>query len=426
MIAMRSSLASPNFGTRLARKLVHDRLEALSTARLEMVDAEGTRYFGPADAKTKARVVIHDPIAYARIAADGSVGAGEAFMDGQWDADDLVTVVRILARESSALSIVDEGSPRLGLAIDVAKHLLRRNTLRGSEKNIHEHYDLGNAFFARWLDPTMMYSAGIFEDETSTMEQASIAKLDRICRKLDLRPEDHLVEIGSGWGSMAIHAARHYGCRVTTTTISREQYELARERVRAAGLEDRVSVVLQDYRQLEGRFDKLVSIEMIEAVGDEFLETYFETCNRLLVPNGRALIQAITIPDSTYQTSLRTVDFVKKHIFPGCQIPSLARMTQAWGGTDFRLTSLEDLSVHYARTLRAWRLSFLAARKDISAMGYGERFLRMWEYYLAYCEGGFWERRVGDVQLVLCRADERGETWIPPVLRAAEGEKLPR
>lgn len=415
MIAMRSSLAAPNLGTKLARKIVHDRLAAITTARLEMVDTEGTVCFGPADAQTKARVVIHDPIAYARIAADGSVGAGESFMDGEWDTDDLVAVVRILARESQALSLVDAGAPRLGLAIDVAKHLLRRNTLRGSSKNIRAHYDLGNAFFAQWLDTTMMYSAGIFEHEQATMHEASLAKLDRICRKLGLGPDDHLVEIGTGWGAMAIHAASEFGCRVTTTTISREQHELAVARVREAGLEDRVSVLLQDYRTLEGTYDALVSIEMIEAVGDEYLETYFETCARLLKPHGRALIQAITNPDHAYESSLRSVDFVKKHIFPGCQIPSLSRMTEAWKGTDFRLTSLEDLTVHYARTLRSWRLSFLEKRKEIAAMGYDERFLRMWEFYLAYCEGGFWERRIGDVQLLLCRSAERSETWLPPV-----------
>ncbi len=419
MIVLRSNLATPTLGTRLARKLVHERLAALSSSRLEMVDSEGTAYFGPADATLRARVTIHDPIAYARIAADGSVGAGESFMDGEWDADDLVAVVRILAREANGLSLVDAGSARLGLAVDIAKHLLRRNTLRGSAKNIHAHYDLGNDFFRLWLDPTMMYSAGIFEREDATMEEASHAKLDRICQKLRLSESDHLVEIGTGWGGMAIHAAKHYGCRVTTTTISKEQHALAVERIREAGLEDRVTVLLQDYRTLEGKFDALVSIEMIEAVGDEYLETYFETCARLLVPEGRALIQAITNPDRAYEASLRSVDFVKKHIFPGCQIPSLARMAEAWSGTDFRLTSLEDLTVHYARTLRAWRLAFLARRKEVAAMGYDTRFLRMWEFYLAYCEGGFAERRIGDVQLLLARSGERSETWLPKVPKGA-------
>ena len=412
MLALRSnrSVTAP-LGHRLARRAVFDRLTGLHGVHLEVIYEAGRMTFGCEDAERRARVHVTDSAAYARIAAEGTLGAAESYMDGQWACDDLVALIQMLAGGDDRISFVDTRAPRVTLALDLAKHVLRRNSTRGSDKNIRAHYDLGNAFFELFLDPTMMYSAGMFESEATTMEQASIAKLDRICQKLRLAPGERLVEIGTGWGGFALHAAQHYGVHVTTTTISREQHVYATERVRSAGLSDRVSVLLTDYRELTGTFDALVSIEMIEAVGDAYLETYFESCGRLLHPKGRALIQAITCPDARYDAALTDVDFIQKHIFPGSQIPSIARMASAWAASsDFRLTHLEDLTADYVTTLTHWRMRFLERLPEVRALGYDERFIRMWEFYLAYCEGGFAERRIGDVQLLLARSGYRG-TW---------------
>ena len=260
----------------------------------------------------------------------------------------------------------------------------------------------------------MMYSSAVFEQPGMTLEQASIAKLDRICRKLALHAGDHVVEIGTGWGGFALHAARHYGCRVTTTTISRAQYELAVARVAAAGLSDKITVLLKDYRELEGKFDKLVSIEMIEAVGHQYYEEYFRTCARLLEPDGMALIQAITIADQRYEAARRSVDFIQRYIFPGSCIPSvtalLASITRA---SDLRLFHLEDIGPHYARTLAAWRHAFMRNLDQVRALGYPEEFIRMWEFYLCYCEGGFEERVLGDAQLLLVKPGNRRSAIVP-------------
>ncbi|MCA8941247.1 MAG: class I SAM-dependent methyltransferase, partial [Planctomycetes bacterium] len=303
-------------------------------------------------------------------------------------------------------------------------HRLRRNTKSGSKANIAAHYDLGNDFFERFLDPTMTYSSACFAHPGMTLEQASIEKLDRLCRKLDLKPDDHLLEIGTGWGSMAIHAARHYGCRVTTTTISRQQFELARERVRRAGLEDRIEVLERDYRDLEGEYDKLVSVEMIEAVGHEFLGDYMHACSARLKPDGVMAIQVITIQDQLYARAVREVDFIKRYIFPGSFIPSITAIGDAMAArTDLRMFHLEDMAPHYAETLRRWRGNLHANREEILALGsYDEAFLRLWDYYLCYCAGGFEERQLGVAQIVftkpLCRMD--------PILPRLDGVDEPR
>lgn len=417
MNARMPSAPITGLATSLAKKLVFDRLSRIRSGKLVIEDAEGTYVFGD-DAHTslRATISIRESWVYLAIATSGALGAGEAFMEGAWDADDLVAVVRIMARAAVQYSAVDTKLGVLRKPVDGFLHALRRNTVSGSRKNIREHYDLGNEFFAQMLDPTMMYSAGIFERPGATMEEASVAKLDRICKKLGLVPSDHVLEIGTGWGGFALHAASRYGCKVTTTTISKEQHDLAVRRVKEAGLEGRVTVLLEDYRNLSGTYSKLVSIEMIEAVGDEFLPTYFGVAKKLLARDGLALIQAITVPDAEYDAAVKSVDFVKRYIFPGCQIPSMARMAEAWAETtDFRLVSLEDLTPHYAWTLRAWRERFLENRAKVAAMGYPERFLRMWEFYLAYCEGGFAERRIGDVQILLARPENRDLPLLPPL-----------
>jgi cyclopropane-fatty-acyl-phospholipid synthase len=281
---------------------------------------------------------------------------------------------------------------------------LAPNGRHRSRRNVHSHYDLGNDFFEHFLDPTLTYSCGVFEREDSSLEEASIAKYDRLCRKLSLQASDHVLEIGTGWGGFALHAARHYGCRVTTTTLSDRQLEVARDRVRRAGLDDLVTVLHEDYRDLRGRFDKLVSIEMVEAVGRDYLGTYLGACAERLEPHGAMALQAITIDDRHYERAARTVDFIKRYVFPGGFLPSVTAIADAATRcSDLRVSHLEELTPHYAETLRRWRARFLTNRRKIRALGYGEELLRMWEFYLAYCEGGFEERHIGLVQMVLTK-----------------------
>ena len=299
---------------------------------------------------------------------------------------------------------MDGSLSRLKLPLHKILHWFNRNTRQGSRRNIEAHYDLGNELFEQFLDPSMMYSSAYYQTPTMPLETAAIAKLDRICLKLDLTPEDHVLEIGTGWGGFAIHAASHYGCRVTTTTISRQQYELACQRVTQAGLQDRVTVLLDDYRDLQGQFDKLVSIEMIEAVGHQYLSTYFSKCSRLLKPNGMMLLQAITIADQQYNSALREVDFIKRYIFPGGFLPSIAVMTNSIAkDTDMKLFHLEDIGLHYAMTLRDWHLRFFANLDKIKTLGYSDTFVRMWDFYLCYCQGAFLERAIGTVQMLLVK-----------------------
>lgn len=335
-------------------------------------------------------------------------------MDGHWRCNDLVALVRLLVRNRDLLDGMETGSAKLGSWVMKALHALRRNTRSGSRRNIAAHYDLGNDLFSLFLDDNLMYSSAVFETPDDSLEQAQTRKLQRICEKLDLQPDDHLVEIGTGWGGMALHAARHFGCRVTTTTISREQHALASQRVAEAGLGDRITVLLEDYRDLQGHYDKLVSIEMIEAIGHQYLETYLETCSRLLKADGLALIQAITIEDHRYQKALGSVDFIKRHIFPGSFIPSVSAIASAAAASsDLRLVNLEDIGPSYALTLNHWRQRFIAKLGHVRSLGYDERFIRMWEFYLCYCEGGFIERSIGDAQLLFARPGNRRPSYLP-------------
>jgi cyclopropane-fatty-acyl-phospholipid synthase len=340
-------------------------------------------------------------------------------MDGHWDCSDLVGLVRLLVRNRNLLDGMEGGPARLGGWALKAWHALRRNTRDGARRNIAAHYDLGNPFFRLFLSDDLMYSSALYAGEDDSLEAASTRKLDRICDKLRLGADDHVVEIGTGWGGFAVHAARTRGCRVTTTTISREQHALACQRVADAGLQDRVQVLLSDYRDLRGHYDKLVSIEMIEAIGPQYLDTYFATLGRLLKPEGLGLVQAITIEDHRYEQAVRSVDFIKRHVFPGSFIPSIAAMLAAkTRSTDLALVHLEDFGPSYARTLHDWRLRFLANREAVRAQGFDERFLRMWEFYLAYCEGGFLERSIGVAHLLLAKPGYRGASYLPGLLEA--------
>ena len=401
---------------RFLRKRILARLSDLRGGQLHIHDELGDALVGKVDqpGALTATLRVHDPDFYRQIASNGSVGAGEAFMDGLWSCDDMVSLVRLLVRNRELLDGMETGWARLGGYAMRALHALRRNTRAGSRKNISAHYDLGNDFFKLFLDENMMYSSAIFASADDTLEQASQRKLDRICRKLDLQPGDHLLEIGTGWGGMALHAARHFGCRVTTTTISSEQHALATQRIAAAGLEHRVTVLLEDYRDLEGSYDKLVSIEMIEAIGHQYLDVYFDKCASLLKPDGLALIQAITIEDERYEQALGSVDFIKRHIFPGSFIPCVTAMVDsAARAGQLRLLNLEDFGPSYARTLNHWRQRFTERLDRVRALGYDERFVRMWEFYLSYCEGGFLERAISDVHLLLARSGNRRNEYLP-------------
>jgi len=386
------------------RRAVLGRLARLRQGTLTVAEGGEPLEVGqPSPDGLSARVTVRRPGFWRRVALGGSVAAGEAYADGDWDSDDLTAVVRLFARNRPALDGLEGGLARLAQPARRLFELARRNTRTGSRRNIAEHYDLGNDFFALMLDPTMTYSSGIFEGPEATLEEASRAKLDLLCRRLELRREDHLLEIGTGWGSLAIHAAGRYGCRVTTTTLSRAQRELAEARVRAAGLADRVTVLSRDYRDLEGRYDKLVSCEMIEAIGAAQVPAFFARCAALLVPGGRLALQAITIADQHHERALGEVDFIRRHVFPGGALPSVTSLLQAaTTASDLRLRQLDDYTPHYARTLREWRANLAARREAVAALT-DERFRRLWHYYLCYCEGGFEERFIGVVQALFDR-----------------------
>lgn len=378
-------------------------------------DDLGEHRCGTTDGPVIALRVRH-PAFYRAVAAYGSVGAGEAYIHGHWSCDDLVGLVRLLVRNRDLLDGMEGGLAAVGSWLLRAWHALRPNTRAGARRNIAAHYDLGNDFFRLFLSADLMYSSALFARDDDTLETASERKLDRIATKLRLSPQDHVVEIGTGWGGFALHAARRYGCRVTTTTISQEQYALATQRVAEAGLADRVTVLQRDFRDLEGRYDKLVSIEMVEAIGAANLPAYFSAIGRLLKPEGLALIQAITIEDHRFAQALRAVDYIKRFVFPGSFIPSVTALLSAkTASCDLSLVQLEDFGGSYARTLQCWRERFLAQRDAVLAQGFDEAFIRMWTFYLAYCEGGFRERSIGVAQLLLAGPQCRDAEFVPGV-----------
>jgi cyclopropane-fatty-acyl-phospholipid synthase len=403
---------------RLARNLVLKSLAAVRQGHLVFIDRDERLEFGESGSELTATVRVQHPDFYRRVALGGTIAAGETYMDGLWNCSDLTALVRIMVRNQGAQQQLEGGLARLTVPLQRLLHRLNDNTLSGSRRNIAAHYDLGNDFYQLFLDPTLAYSCGIFERIDSSLAEASLAKFDRICRKLGLTSGMQVLEIGTGWGGFAIHAAQYYGCHVTTTTISQQQHDLAAERIAAAGLEGRITLLQQDYRDLTGSFDRVVSIEMIEAVGHRHLPIYFRTCAERLKPDGAALIQAITMPDHLYDRYLDSPDFINRYIFPGSCCPSLHAISDAVArSTDLRLNSLEDLSPHYARTLKSWRNAFHANLEQVRGMGFDERFIRMWEYYLCYCEGGFAERFTGVVQLLFSKPGYREEPLLPPLER---------
>lgn len=414
------NFGSAGFGSfdRFLRQRLLGQLKLIRHGSLVFEDACGRLEFGdPEDAvDLQVHLQILDPGFYRALARNGSIGAGEAYMDGLWHCSDLVGLVQLLVRNRDLLDGMETGLARFGGMAMRAWHAMRRNTRDGSRRNIAAHYDLGNDFFSLFLSGDLMYSSAIWKDATDTLEQASTRKLERICRKLDLQPSDRVVEIGTGWGGFAVYAAQHYGCHITTTTISREQHTLTSERVAAAGLNDKVTLLLEDYRDLLGQYDKLVSIEMVEAIGAGYLDNYFAQLGNLLKPDGLALVQAITIEDHRYEQALHAVDFIKRHVFPGSFIPSInALLAAKTRASNLALTHLEDFGQSYALTLRAWRERFKTNLSQVRAQGFDERFIRMWEFYLAYCEGGFRERSIGVAHLLLAKPGNRRAALLPEI-----------
>ena len=394
----------------LAKRAMYRLLTRLRVGSLTVHEGNDTRTFGDLgrEGEPHAEVHVHNADVYRKVLAGGALGSGESYMEGDWSSPELTQVIRLFTANLSVLSSMDQKKSwlrKLGLAV---AHALNSNTLRGSKRNISAHYDLGNEFFELFLDSSMMYSSAVFPRRDASLEEAATHKLDLLCRQLELTENDHLLEIGTGWGGLAVHAAKHYGCRVTTTTISREQYEKARERVAAEGLEDRVTLLMKDYRELEGQYDKLVSVEMIEAVGHQFYKDYFAKCSSLLKADGLMAIQAITMVDQRYEQARDSVDFIKRYIFPGGCLPSLEVIGQHLRrDTDMQMVHLKDITDHYADTLAAWRERFFDRIDDVRRQGFDETFVRMWDFYLCYCEGGFRERVIGTVQLTFAKPGYR-------------------
>ena len=397
----------------LAKRLVFSRLKLLNIGKLIIHENDQKYQFGSIESELAAEIYVHHRKFYSEIAFGGAIGAGEAFILNYWTTSDLTSIIRILLQNRSVLDGFEGGFARITKPLQKLLHWFNRNTFKGSKKNIAAHYDLGNDFFESWLDEKMMYSCAIFDDENQNLDLASTLKLERICQKLSLNKNDHIIEIGTGWGGFAIYAAKNFGCKVTSTTISKKQFLFAKQRVEEAGLSDQITLLLEDYRNLTGSYNKLVSIEMIEAVGHKFYKDYFEKCSSLLKDDGIMLIQAITIADQQYQRTIRSVDFIEKYIFPGGCLPSLTCIADLLTEfTDIRIINIEHIGPHYATTLKHWRDRMYLKLEAIQEMGYSDQFIRMWHYYLCYCEGAFIERAIGDIQVTAIKPQNRSKVYL--------------
>jgi cyclopropane-fatty-acyl-phospholipid synthase len=387
-----------------AKKLFLSMLEGLQGGSLELVLPDRTLTFGDVRSELSAQLLVHRERFFARAMLGGDTAIGEAYMDGDWSTPDLVSVMRLAVRNLAQLDKSNTLFSSLCRFADRLRHRLRVNTIEGSRRNIHAHYDLSNEFFRLFLDPSMVYSCAWYETSGDSLETAQFQKLDRICRKLELQPQDRVLEIGTGWGGFALHAARNYGCQVTTTTISQQQYHYARALFDGADRDRRIELLLKDYRELSGSFDKIVSIEMFEAVGFKHYDEFFSACDRLLKPDGAMLLQTITMNEQRFPQYLKQSDWIQKYIFPGSQLASLLGVLDSLARTTrLSLFHAEDMGAHYARTLAAWRENFLNSIAEVKALGFDDRFIRMWDYYLAFCEGAFHERHISDFQLLLTK-----------------------
>ena len=391
----------------LARALVFNQLKKIKTGQITIIEGSQKFSFGKKD-KLNVTVTVHDPRFFGALAFGGSIGVSEAFMQKFWSVSDLTKLIRIMAINQNTMDQLEGLFNMFLKPILKCLHYLNQNSVKGSEINISKHYDLGNDFFSLFLDSTMMYSSAVFKNPHDSLYQGSIHKLETICQGLELTSQDHVIEIGSGWGGFAIYAAKHYGCKVTTTTISKEQYKYVKQKIKDLKLSHKITVLFSDYRHLKGQYDKLVSIEMLEAVGYQYYETYFKVCASLLKPQGLAVIQTITITDQRYEKAKRSVDFIQRYIFPGSCIPSITAlqnsMTQS---SDLKIYSIHDIGTHYARTLALWRERLFKNLKDIKALGFDDAFIRMWHFYFSYCEGGFEEKVISDIHLKLVKPGYR-------------------
>ena len=407
-----TSAPAPATGDRLTRLLkprLLAQLDDLEGGQITLLEGDQRHELGRGG-PLSVTVVVNRPQAWRRLALGGTVGAAEAYMDGDWEADDLVALTRLFAANMERVNgKVENGSARLGRWLLTAAYALQRNTQRGARRNISAHYDLGNELFATFLDTEhWMYSSAVFPHPEASLEEASRHKLDVMLDRLDVGPDQHLLEICTGWGGLAIHAAKTRGCRVTTTTISDEQYAHTAARIEEEGLSERITLLKQDYRALTGRYDRVISVEMIEAVGHQYLNTYLATLDRLLTEDGLVMLQAITIRDQRFEAAKREMDFIKRYIFPGGFLPShRAILDGITRHTSLNVLSLDEIGLHYARTLREWRHRFEARLERVRKLGYDERFIRMWRYYLCYCEGGFLERSIGTCHLLMAKPGAR-------------------
>lgn len=405
----------PESSRRIARGLVLKKLTSLHGGHLLIQEGDEERICGDAT-RPGHRLIVHDPRFYSSILHQGSLGAAEAWIQGWWSCDELVPLLRLMIRNIEYSDGLGGWQALVRRPFELLANLKRSNTLRGSRRNIRSHYDLSNDFFRLFLDDTMTYSSALFSNPKTALREASEYKLDRLIELLDLDEDSHLLEIGTGWGSMAIRAATTRGCRVTSTTLSLEQAREARTRIHEAGLDDRITVLETDYRQLTGTYDRIVAVEMIEAVGHRFLPSFFQCCNDLLKPQGRLVMQAIAMPEARYDRYLRTTDFIRTHIFPGSCCPSVSALDHAaTSRTDFTPVHLDDMAPHYARTLNIWRLTFMDRLDEVRSMGLQEEFIRMWEYYLAYCEAGFAENYIRSIQNVYDRSEASPLPEIKPI-----------
>ncbi|PVZ66394.1 SAM-dependent methyltransferase [Pelagibaculum spongiae] len=400
-----SGVANISWSENTSKKILLKLLKKIENGHLTIIDEQQKRLeFGGCGqrADLKATVIIQQPQAWKALLTGGSIGAGESFMRGDWQTPNLTPVIQLLLANLSVLDQLDSRFSRIAAPLFSIAHWLKDNSKKGSQKNISAHYDLSNDFFRQFLDPEMMYSCAWFKGQTTTLEQAAVDKLELICQKLELSADDHLLEIGTGWGGMAIYAAQKYGCKVTTTTISDQQYSYTKQRIESLGLQDRVTLLKSDYRDLTGQYDKLVSIEMIEAVGHKYLDTYFKKLDQLIKPSGLALIQAITILDQRYHQAKNSVDFIQRYIFPGGALPSITRISQGLTKTSqLAIVDAHSIGQHYAKTLSEWRKRFLENIEQVKQLGFDQSFINRWLFYLGYCEGGFLERHTDTYQLLL-------------------------
>lgn len=398
-------------GQKTARTIAFNCLYKINIGCLTIVESfdesqsnQRTMFGKPRNDEPQALIEVKNPAFYARLLTGGSIAAGEAYMEAWWDSPDLTALMELMALNLSALDSLENRTSLLSKLSYKVTHWLNRNTLANSQKNIHAHYDLSNDLYRTFLDEKMLYSSAIFSSPKDSLEQAQINKMERLCQQLKLKPTDKVIEIGTGWGAMAIYMAENYGCHVTTTTISEEQYCYAREQIQQRGLEHQITLLKEDYRQLKGQYDKLVSIEMIEAVGKQFLNSYIQKCQSLLKPKGLMAIQAITITDQRYDYYSDNVDFIQKYIFPGGFLPSITALTQAaTKRSDLVLRDLFDIGEDYAKTLNQWYLRFNAAEHRVRALGFDDTFIRMWNYYFCYCEGGFRAKSISTVHMTFER-----------------------